>query len=239
MIQKDLLFSKKAVIYPVNSDRRSHNNDDATKRTDYKIEGREDKFAVQIDSKYVYRIPLKYFCDLGKINFPTKIDLKICCMLETKIKILFELKKKVTAISLADAQIVFLKAPFIQYEQMLLSKSFKQYLETIMLLSKVLRMGIQKTPYQKTYEFQRRSQEFMEDFKSSEKQFDWLKISLVYDKSDKHLTIYDSYNAKCAAKMIKSIKLANISDTYSTTSTMKCDTSNDTQKHMLWKQYVA
>ena len=66
MIQKDLLFSKKAVIYPVNSDRRSHNNDDATKRTDYKIESREDKFAVQIDSKYVYRIPLKYFCDLAK-----------------------------------------------------------------------------------------------------------------------------------------------------------------------------
>ena len=51
-----------------------------------------------------------------------------------------------------DAQIIFLKAPFIQYEQILLSKNFKQYLETIMLSSKVLRMGIQKTPYQKTYE---------------------------------------------------------------------------------------
>lgn len=50
-----------------------------------------------------------------------------------------------------------------------------------------------------------------------ERQFDWLEISLVYNKSDKHTTIYDSYNAKNAAKMIKSIELANISDAYSAT----------------------
>ena len=56
-------------------------------------------------------------------------------------------------------------------------------------------------------------------------------------KSDKHLTIYNSYNAECAAKMIKSIKPANISDT--ATSTMKVDTSNGTQKYVLWKQFVA
>ena len=84
MIQNDLLFSKKAVIYPANSDRRTHNNDDATKRTDDSIKDREDKFVVQIDSKYVYRIPLKYFCDLGKINFPTKIDQKFAACLKQK-----------------------------------------------------------------------------------------------------------------------------------------------------------
>ena len=27
-------------------------------------------------------------------------------------------------------------------------------------------------------------------------QFDWLETSLTYDKSDKHTTIYDSYNAE-------------------------------------------
>lgn len=86
MIQKDLLFSKMAVIYSVNSDRRSHSNDDATKRANDNMKDREDKFPVQIDSKYVYRTPLKYFCDLGKINFPTKIDLKIHCTLETEMK---------------------------------------------------------------------------------------------------------------------------------------------------------
>ena len=31
---------------------------------------------MQLDDKYVYRISLKYFCDLGNINFPAKVDLK-------------------------------------------------------------------------------------------------------------------------------------------------------------------
>ena len=151
---------------------------------------------MQIDSKYVYRIPLKYFCDLGKINFPTKIDLKIHCTLETEMKKLFESKKKVMVIGAPNAQIFFLKAPFLRYEQILLTKNFRQYLETIMLSSKVLRMSIQKTPYQKTYEFQTGLQEFTVDFRDCERQFDWLEISLVYDKSDKDLTVYDSYNAE-------------------------------------------
>ena len=81
-------------------------------------------------------------------------------------------------------------------------KNFRQYLETIMFSSNVLRMGIQKTPYQKTYEFQVGSQEFDVDFKGCERQFDWLEISVVYDKSNNHTTIYDSYNAECAARMI-------------------------------------
>ena len=72
MILKDLLFSKKGIIYPANSDRRSHNNDNATLRTEANIEDRDNNFSVQLDSKYVYRIPLKYFCDLSKIKFPTK-----------------------------------------------------------------------------------------------------------------------------------------------------------------------
>ena len=77
------------------------------------------------------------------------------------------------------------------------------------------------------------------DFKSCNRQFYWLEISLHYDKSDKHLTIYDSYNAECAARMLKKIVPSSISDAYTTTNMMKFDISNDTQKHLLWKQYVA
>lgn len=106
-----------------------------------------------------------------------------------------------------------------------------------MLLLKVLRIGVQKY-YQKSYELQTGSQEFTVDFKGCERQFDQLKISLVYDKSDKHLTIYGSYNAKCAAKIMKSIELANISDICSAKNRMIFNTSNNNQKHMLWKQYV-
>ena len=68
---------------------------------------------------------------------------------------LFESKKLLAAgvaLPSADAQIIFTTAPFIQYEQMLLDKNFRQYLETIMVSKKILRMEAQKTPLQKTYE---------------------------------------------------------------------------------------
>ena len=68
-----------------------------------------------------------------------------------------------------DMQIIFLKFPFIQYEQILLSKNFKEYRKTIMLSSKVLRISIQKTPYGKTYKLQAGSQEFTVDFKSCDR----------------------------------------------------------------------
>lgn len=100
-------------------------------------------------------------------------------------------------------------------------------------------MGIIKTPYQKTYEKQIGLQEFTVDFKESDRQFDWLEVSLVYDKSDKHLIIYDSYNGECVVQKIESVELANISKAYSVTNTINIDTPNDTQKHMLWKQFVA
>ena len=53
---------------------------------------------VQIDDKYVYRIPLKYFFDLGKINFSTKINLKIRCTLETEMKKTFRIKENIKTI---------------------------------------------------------------------------------------------------------------------------------------------
>ena len=118
--------------------------------------------------------------------------------------------------------------------QKILDSTFK-----LMLSSKVLRMGIQKTQYQNTYELEAGSQEFTVDFKGCDRHFDWLEISLLYDKSDSHLTLYDSYNVECVARMIKSVELSNISDAYSATNLLKYDINNDTQKHLLWKQYVA
>ena len=55
------------------------------------------------------------------------------------MKGLFELKELLAtnlALPSPDAKIVFTKAPFIQYEQLLLDKNFRQYLETIMVSEK-------------------------------------------------------------------------------------------------------
>ena len=129
------------------------------------------------------------------MNFPVKIDLKIRCTLETNTRKLFETNKRVTNIGAPNAQIILTKASFWQYEQSLLPKNFRRYLKTIMLSSEILKIGIQKTPYQKTYEMHATLQDFTVDFLRCNRQFDWLEMSIVYDKRDKHLTIYDSYNA--------------------------------------------
>lgn len=62
-------------------------------------------------------------------------------------------------------------------------------------------MGIQKNIVpKKTGKMLIGLQKFTVDFKSCDRKFDCLKVSLVYNKSDKHLTIYGGLNIECAAK---------------------------------------
>ena len=86
MIQSDLWYSKNLVIIAGGNDIQIHNNVNEVYKTDFNLKDCQDKLGAQIDAKYLYREPLKYFCDLGKINFPTKIDLKIRCTLQTETK---------------------------------------------------------------------------------------------------------------------------------------------------------
>ena len=92
---------------------------------------------------------------------------------------------------------------------------------------------------QKTYEINAGQDSIDVDFFGANRQFDCTELSLVYDKSDKHTTIYDSYNHELAAKRIKSVKLSNLTEVYSLTNEKKYDLDNLTQRHLLYKQYVA
>ena len=148
-----MLYSNKPVYYNRTTiERRTFNSTTSADITDLNIEERIRDFQDMLKSEHVYRAPLCYFCCIGKVNFPLKIDFKIKCQLETDMKKLFESKKKVTVIGAADAKIIFTKAPFLQYEQFLPDKNFRWYLETIMVSKKILGMGVQKIPIQKTYE---------------------------------------------------------------------------------------
>ena len=166
VIENDLLYSEEKVLIPYNLDRRFHGIiKDANNRvihnvvsSDGNFRDREAKFRSQLKDKYVYRISLKYICDIGKINFPTKIDMKIRLTLKTDMKKLFESDKSHTKVKngkdpnstdpgdfepdptppTPDKQIVLLKAPMIQYEQLTLDINFRQYLETILFSAKVL-----------------------------------------------------------------------------------------------------
>ena len=121
---------------------------------------------------------------LGKINFPLKIDFRIRCHLKKNMKRLSE-SRKVLSANLAppspEAKIIFTKAPFIQYEQLLLDKNV---------------MGGKKTPIQKTCEISTGQDSSNIDFLGANRQFDWIEIFIVYDKSDKHTSIYDSYSVE-------------------------------------------
>ena len=76
-------------------------------------------------------------------------------------------------------------------------------------------------------------------FLVANREFDWIKISAVYDKSEKHTSIYDSYNVELAAKTKKSIKLSSFTKVYSLCYEKKYDVDNLTQKYLLHKEFVA
>ena len=200
----------------------------------------------QLKNKYTYRIPLRYFIDLEKINFPVKMHFKIKYHLETEMKRLSESKKvlaSTAAVPAPNAKIIFTKVPFLQCEQLLLDKIFRQYLETIMFSKKILMMGVQKTPIQKKKKKKNEIKIGTETIKiyflASNRQFDWIELSLIYDESDKHTTIYNSYNVELTAKTMKSVKLSNYTEIYSLTNEKKYDINNLTQRYLLCKQFVA
>ena len=111
-----------------------------THALDLNLQDRINKVQEQLKSEHVYRIPLRYFSDIRKINFPTKIDYRIKLFLETKMEKLFESRKVLAAgADIPDsvyAEIIFTRTPFIQFEQILVHKNFRQHLETIMVSKK-------------------------------------------------------------------------------------------------------
>ena len=99
---------------------------------------------------------------------------------------LFESRKVLASTTTAaqepDVAILLTRASFIQYEQILLDKNFRQHLETIMVSKKIIRMGAQKTLIQKTYEIKTGSDSLNVEFLGANRQFDWIEISIVNDK---------------------------------------------------------
>ena len=100
-------------------------------------------------------------------------------------------------------------------------------------------MGAQKTPIQKTYEIKTGSDSLNVEFLGANRQFDWLEVSIVNDKSNKYTTVYDSYNRELAAQSIKSLQLSNFTEIYSLTNEKKYSIDNLTPKHLVYKQFVA
>ena len=103
----------------------------------------------------------------------------------------------------------------------------------------MLRTGIRKTSLQKSYELVRGAQSKTITFNNAFKQFSFLEIPLVFDRSDHHLSIYDSCNAEVAATHIKTIKLQNDSNTNSEFNTVKFDLEDEEDWYILHNVFFA
>ena len=246
VIENDLLYSRKKVKLPAGEERRDEhtaNAENANNRTDDNIDERIQKFQNQLKTDYFYRIPLKYICNLGKVNQPIRFNTKWRITFEQDMQRLFEANTNLDAAAglpdTVDAKIILKSTPYLLYTQFKLDTNFRNYLETALVSESKLRTGIQKTPYQKSYELIAGAQSRTINFNNALKQFSFLEISLVYDRSDKHLSIYDSYNAEVASTQIKSIKLQNASNTYSEFNTVKFDLEDEEDRYTLYNAFVA
>lgn len=129
---------------------------------------------------------------------------------------LFESNKQVTAITAPDAHIIWHHAPFMQYEQFSLNDNFRQYLKTNILSKKVFHMEIQKTS-QKSRELPTGAQSYTFEFTTL------LATSLIFQKSNKHLTIYDSYNLEVGSALVQNVPKVNLTNTYRVANELKYD----------------
>ena len=245
VIEKTLLYSKKKVELPTGEDRRKvHTAQGAVnERTDENLTQRITKFAAQLQNTYYYRTPLKYICSLGLVNTPVKFNTKWRITFESNMQRLFESNANLAAgtafPNTVDAKIILYSVPYLHYQQFSLEDTYRTYLESAMVSNQVLRTGIKLAPYQKSYEIVATGQSKTFTFSNAFKQFEFLEFSLVFDKSDQHLNIYDSYNAEVAATNIKYIKLENVSNTYSEFNTIKFDLEDEEDRFDLYNAFVA
>ena len=143
------LYSKQKVqIYKNDNKRYAHcmmTNATAPNRNDLNLTRNE----------FIYRVPLKFLCDLGLVNQCFKCNTKYILTLETDMQRLFETNINQEADALpgtTDTEIILTYAPFIMYEQLKLDDNYRTYLEGVLISEHVLRTRIKLTPYQKSYE---------------------------------------------------------------------------------------
>ena len=247
VIKNDLLYSKKQVKLPDGEERRKKHTPsgggDATERIDDNLDERIKNFNSQLKNTYYYRIPLQYICDLGYVHTPIKFNTKWRLTFETNTAKLFESKANLASDAAYptefDAKIILDSTPYLLYRQFELEDTYRAYFEGAMISNQVLRTGVKLSPYQKSYELVAGAQSKTIIFTNAFKQFEFLEFSLVYDKSDQHLTTYDNYNAETAAVSINYIRLQNASNTYSEFNSIKFDLTDEEDRYILYNAFVA
>ena len=186
---------KKAVVFSGGRDRTSNMSTNPAYRTDSNLGERVTDFLALIGKKMCYRIPLGFFTSLGLVNLPHKIDTRF-------LFTLFETNAKADLPNEPDAQIIFNDTPYISYPQITLDDNFLAYFNGTPRSRGALRTGVILSPYQQSFEINTGTQSLKVNFHGLNKQIGWVEISLVFDKTDQHQTVYDSYDVELATNLL-------------------------------------
>ena len=239
-IRKSILYTNHPVYLTGNNDRRPNNAATEVLRGDGNLRYRKANFPNRHESEEPYRIPLGLITDLGLCNFPIHTDTRFVITLERNLNKLFEDLSKRDAIPTADpdASIEFFDRPYIAYQEIILTPTWESYLKDILKDQDGVRMGVLPNPYQQTFEVAAGAQTVSVDFQGASRDINWLEISLVYNKSVNHETVYDSYGLELAARLIESVKFVNASKAYSLTGKLSYDINNKDEKWLMYKMFV-
>ena len=240
-INKAFLYSNLPVFLDAGVERRLHVDANAGKRSDQNLTWRIANLHNHAFAKNEYRIPLGLLCDLGLCNFHIQTDTRITLTLERKLTKLFEDTAKVDNIPNTDpdASIEFWDRPYIAYQEVTLTNIFESYLKDILKDENGVRMGVLPNPFQQTFEVAAGAQTISVDMQGASRDINFLEISLEYDTSYEHETVYDSYGLELSAKLIESVKFVNASKAYSLTGKLSYDTKNRDEKYDLFKMFIA
>ena len=96
-------------------------------------------------------------------------------------------------------------------------------METALNTKNISRTGLQKLLLKKSFELTSGVRFYTINFDPANRLLDWLEISLVFDKSDQHTRIFDSYNTELTSKIIGKVKVENITNTYSVVNDLEFD----------------
>ena len=152
----------------------------------------------------------------------------------------FESNKKVTAIpDESDALIQFHNRPYISYQEINLTQNFDIYFSRVLSAESASRMDVINSPYQQMFEINKDTQSITVTFKGVKRQFEWMEISLVYDKSYQYQTAYDRYDVDLAAQFIQTPKLDNASSTNCVTGKLEYNVKNEDEKDWLYRMFIA